>query len=400
LTTTRSAIAENTRDLSRAVTLTGALTGLLVVIVGAASSLPIVVQAANNAGLSVEQLSSWVLAITVGSGICSIVMSLWSRQPIIAAWSTPGVALLVTSLSQYDYSEAIGAYLLAALAIVLIGWSGLFGWIMARIPQSVVMGMLGGVLIKFGFGLFNVLPERPVMVIAMMVAFFWLRRINFRAPTVGALVVGLALAALGGDIHAEDLNPSLAVPLLHLPTFTPAALLGLALPLCALALTSQNAPGQAVLRAAGYEPPIDRALVVTGVVSVLTAPFGGHGLTLAAITAAMVTGSEAHPDASRRYAVGVMTGVWYIVIGLFGATVVSLFVALPGALIAATAGLGLSGAIIGSLSAAMNDVKGREGGLVALLCTAANFSLLGIGAPFWGLVFGLATHLLVNWRKP
>jgi benzoate membrane transport protein len=375
------------------------LSGLLVIVIGSAASLVIVFQAANNASLSEAQISSWVLAITLGSGLASIAMSLWYRMPVIAAWSTPGVALLVTSLADYSYAEAIGAYVVSAVAITVIGFSGLFSWIMARIPQPVVMGMLAGVLIKFGIGLFNVIPEGPVLVISMIVVYFALRRVNFRAPTVVALLVGLVIAAVSGSIQPEPLTLSLAAPLWTTPDFTLPALLGLALPLTALALTSQDAPGLAVLRNAGYALRIDGALVITGALSLLTAPFGGHGLTLAAITAALVTGPEAHPDPDKRYSAGVATGLWYLIVGAFGATLVSLFTILPNALILATAGLGLANAIMSSLSASMSDPEGREGGLIALLCTAANFSLFGIGAPFWGLVFGVLAHGIIHWGK-
>jgi benzoate membrane transport protein len=392
-------IIANLRDLPRATSLSAVLSGLLVIVIGSAASLVIVFQAANNASLSEAQISSWVLAITVGSGLASIAMSLWYRMPVIAAWSTPGVALLVTSLAGYSFGEAVGAYVVSAIAITLIGFSGLFGWIMARIPQPVVMGMLAGVLIKFGFGLFDVIAESPVLVIGMIGVYFVLRRFNFRAPTVIALVVGLVIAAISGTIRGEPVPLSLAVPLWTPPVFTLPALLGLALPLTALALTSQNAPGLAVLRNAGYTLRIDGALIITGVLSLLTAPFGGHGLTLAAITAALVTGPEAHPDSNQRYSAGVATGIWYLFGGIFGATLVSLFTILPHALIAATAGLGLANAIMSSLSASMSDPDGREGGLIALLCTAANFSLFGIGAPFWGLVFGVLTHGIIHWGK-
>ncbi len=397
--TSSTSVIANLRDLPRAMSLSAVLSGLLVIVIGTAASLVIVFQAANNGDLTEAQISSWVVAITIGSGIASIAMSLWYRMPVIAAWSTPGVALLVTSLADYTFAEAVGAYLISAIVVMLIGFTGLFGWIMARIPQPVVMGMLAGVLIKFGFGLFDVIPENPLMVISMIAVYFLLRRVNFRAPTVIALGVGLVIAALGGTIQPEPLTLSLATPLWTPPAFTLPALLGLALPLTALALTSQDAPGLAVLRSAGYTLRIDGALVITGVLSLLTAPFGGHGVTLAAITAALVTGPEAHPDPDKRYSAGVATGVWYLVIGVFGATLVSLFTILPHALIAATAGLGLANAIIGALSASMNDPDVREGGLIALLCTAANFSLFGIGAPFWGLVFGVLTHGIIHWGK-
>lgn len=392
-------ITANVRDLPRATSVSAILSGLLVIVVGSAASLVLVFQAANAGQLNEAQTSSWVLAVTIGAGIASIAMSLWYRMPVIAAWSTPGVVLLADGLTRYPYPEAVGAYVISAIAITLIGFSGLFGWIMARIPQPIVMGMLAGVLIKFGFGLFDVIPEAPVLVISMILAYFLMRRINFRAPTVLALGVGLAIALVSGTVQSEPLPLTLAEPLWTPPVFTLPALLGLALPLTALALTSQNAPGMAVLRNAGYTLRIDGALVITGILSLISAPFGGHGLTLAAITAALVTGPEAHPDANKRYSAGVTTGVWYLIVGVFGATLVALFTILPHALVSATAGLGLANAIMSSLAGSMSDPEGREGGLIALLCTAANFSLFGIGAPFWGLVFGVATHGIIHWGK-
>jgi len=391
-----AAIARNLRDLPSSLTPSAVLSGLLVIVIGYASSLVIVFQAASAANLTPSQTSSWVLAITVGAGVSSIIMSLWFRQPVTSAWSTPGVALLVTSLAQYSYNEAIGAYILAGVAIMLIGFSGLFGRVMGLIPTPIVLGMLAGILIRFGINAFNAIPQAPIIVLPMIVVYFLLRRRNFRAPAAITLIVGLILAALTNSIQLDAFTLALAAPELTPPTFTVQAALGLALPLFALALTGQNAPGQAVLRNAGYDAPIDKGLVVTGLASVITAPFGGHGLTLAAITAALVTGHEAHPDPDKRYSAGVATGFWYIVTGVFGAAIVALFTGLPAALIAATAGLGLVSAILSSLSGAMTAPKGREGALVALLCTAANFSLLGIGAPFWGLVFGLLIHYIMR----
>jgi benzoate membrane transport protein len=392
-------VLRNLRDLPGALTIPAVLSGLLVIVIGYASSLVIVFQAASSANLTPEQTSSWVLAITVGAGAASLIMSLWFRQPVVSAWTTPGVALLVTSLPDYAFGEAIGAYIIVGVAITLLGFSGLFGRVMALVPTPVVLGMLAGILIRFGIGAFNAIPTAPLIVLPMIVVFFVLRRLQFRAPTVAALAVGITAAALTGTIQTDVLSLALATPEWTEPQFTIQAALGLALPLFVLALTSQNAPGQAVLRAAGYKAPIDKALVVTGILSVITAPFGGHGLTLAAITAALVTGPEAHPDPDKRYSAGVATGFWYIVTGIFGTAIVALFTGLPAALIAATGGLGLFGAIMSSISGAMNDSGGREGALAALLCTAANFSLFGIGAPFWGLVVGLLVHWIMTARR-
>jgi benzoate membrane transport protein len=394
-----ASMLRNLRDLPHALTLTTILTGLLPVLIGYPSSLVIVLQAAASANLSPELTTSWVMAISIGSGVAGLIMSLWFRIPVVGAWSTAGVVLLITSLSHYQYGEAIGAYLAAAAAIVILGFSGLFGRVMALVPTPIVLGMLAGILIRFGIGLFNAVPNAPLIVIPMIIVYFVLRRRNFRAPVVAALVLGLVVAALSGMIQPEAARLALSLPVWTSPLFTPGALLGLALPLFTLALTSQNAPGQAVLTNAGYDVPIDKALILTGLISVVTAPFGGHGITLAAITAALIAGPEAHPDANKRYGAGVMAGIWYILAGIFGAAIVGLFAALPGALIAATSGLGLISTIMSSLAGAMNDVKWREGALVAFMCTAANFSLFEIGAPFWGLVFGVGVNFIMTWRK-
>jgi len=393
-----AAMLRNLRDLPRALTPSALLSGLLVIVIGYASSLVIVFQAASAAHLTPGQTSSWVLAITVGTGISCIIMSLWFRQPVIAAWSTPGVALLVTSLPNYAYGEAIGAYLIVGVAITVLGFSGLFGRIMALVPTPIVLGMLGGILIRFGIDAFNAIPEAPLIVIPMIVIYFVLRRVRFRAPTAIALILGIVLAALTQTIHTDAFSLALAAPEWTAPIFSLKALLGLALPLFALALTSQNAPGQAVFKTEGYDAPIDKALIVTGIGSILTAPFGGHGVTLAAITAALVAGKEAHPDPDKRYSAGVATGFWYIVTGIFGTTIVALFAGLPAALIAATSGLGLFSTISASISAALANSEGRESALAAFLCTAANFSLFGIGAPFWGLVVGLGVHWILTFR--
>ena len=389
-------LAQNLRDLPRSMSLSAILTGLIVIIIGLSSSIVIIFQAATNAQLTSAQTASWVMAVCIGAGVASIVMSLWFRQPVLAAWSTPGAALLVTSLSHYPFRDAIGAYLIAAIAITILGFSGLFAKVMALVPRSIVMGMLAGVLIRFGFGLFSKLPDAPLLVVVMLIAFFALKRINFRAPTIGALAAGVIVALVSGTLTLKGVDFSVATPLWVAPTFSLEALLGLSLPLFALALTSQNAPGLAVLNNAGYDTPINQALVITGVISVVSAPFGSHGLTLAAITQAIAAGPEAHPDAQKRYSAGVAAGLLYMVVGLFGTTLVSLFAGLPPALVAAIAGLALTGAITSSVVGAMAEPTQRDAGLVALMCTAANFTLFGIGAPFWGLVFGMLTHVILS----
>jgi benzoate membrane transport protein len=304
--------------------------------------------------------------------------------------------LLATSLAQYTYPEAIGAFIIAALGLIALGWSGLFGRVIDHVPRPVIAGMLAGVLVRFGLGVFRALPTDPLLVGVMVVTYLVLRRYNVRAPSIGTLVAGLVVAAFTGQLHFANFTLALTTPVLTWPVFSLRALLGLGIPLFILANVSQNAPGLAVLRSYGYQLRPDGPILITGVLSLLTAPFGGSGLSLAAITAALCAGPEAHADPDRRYSAGVAYGFWYILFGLFGATAVSLFTGMPAPLVATVAGLALTGALITALTNAMFEPKARDGALFAFLVTAADITMLGIGAPFWGLVVGVAANWLLN----
>lgn len=365
------------------------MAGLVSVLMAYTGPLVLVFQAAQNAGLSQAQLASWIWALTVGCGVLTLLLCLWYRQPIVIAWSVAGSALLVGDLARYSFAEAIGAYLLAAVAMIILGMTGLFRRALELVPEAVVMGMLAGVLLRFGIGLFAALPQSPAIVLAALAVYFVLQRAGFRMPTIGALAAGLAVAGLSGQLQLGGIRPELAMPLWVWPEFSLSAALGLALPLFVLAVASQNAPGIAVLRAAGYKPPVDGPLTLTGVASLLTAPLGSHGLNLAALMAAICASPEVDPDQRRRYGAGVATGLLFILLGMFGATAAALFAGFPPALIAVIAGLAMAGPIRSSLAAAMAHPGHREGALFALLLSATEITLLGIGAPFWGLLLGM-----------
>jgi benzoate membrane transport protein len=384
----------NLRDLPAAFTITSVLSGLIVVVVSFSGPLFIIIDAGNRAGLTQAEISSWLWASTAAAGIFTIIVSLMYRQPVIAAFSTPGAALLVTSLPHFPLPVAVGAYLIAGFAVTVIGLTGLFSRIMKLIPSSVVMGMLAGVLFRFGTGLFIAFPEKPLLVGAMFVGFYVLKRRRFRAPTLGALLIGVIIAGLSGDLNLQQVSPTLTFPVFIVPQFTAEAMLSLSLPLLLLALTSQNAPGFAVLKNAGYDTPIDSTITYTGIASILTAFIAGHGINLAAITAAMVATPEAHPDQNQRYSAGVSTGVFYIIFGIFAATAVQLFSGVPPQLIAALSGLALSGVIISSAANALGKPEERDAGMIALLVTASGVKILEIGAPFWGLIIGMLVYVI------
>lgn len=392
----------NLRDLPGTITLSGISAGFIVILISYTGPLLIVLQAAAAGNLTPEQTSSWVWAVIVGNGIITIILSLLYRQPINAPYSTAGAALLVTSLTHFPLSEAVGAYIVAAAGIALIGVSGLFGRVMRLVPQPVVLAVLGGVLLRFGLNIFNALddsPDAPLMIVAMVAVFFLLKRIKFRAPSLGAMVIGIIIAAAMGQLSFTDVRLTPSLPVFFAPTFSFNAVLSLSLPLMALALSSQYAPGEAVLRANGYDAPINGILIGTGLASMVLALFGGHGNVLGALTAAITVGPEAQPDPDKRYGTTVIAGVWHVAIGLFGAAIVDLFSHFPAVFVSTIAGLSLSGVIASSLGGAMDRPEHRDAAIVAFLCTAGSFTLLGIGAPFWGLVAGVAVHGLMMYRQ-
>jgi benzoate membrane transport protein len=379
--------------------LSALVAGCIATLISYAGPLVIIFQAADSAGLSHAVLTSWVWAISIGSAVLGIGLSLRYRVPLVIAWSAPGSALLVSLLPQISLNEAVGAYLVANLVILLVGLSGAFDRIIGRLPPAISAAMLAGILFSFGTGLFVSLQSQPVLVLAMFVTYLICKRLLPRYAVMAVLLVGCLIALVSGELHGEALVIGLAMPLWITPQFSLAATLNIALPLVMVALTGQFVPGMAVLRNDGYQTPASPIICASATASLLLAPFACHGLNLAAITAAICTGREAHEDPRKRYVAGVACGLCYLLLGLFGATLVSLFSALPKELIAALAGLALFGAIGGALASAMAAPDDREAALITFLVTASGMSFLGLSAAFWGLIFGIAAHLLLSARR-
>lgn len=363
--------------------------GFIAVLVGYTSSVVIVFQAASAAGASPEQVSSWLWALGLGMAATSIGMSLHFRAPVLTAWSTPGAALLVTALASVPMSEAIGAFLFSSALITLCGIFGLFEAIMRHVPRALAGAMLAGVLTRFGLELFSSASAAPGLVLAMFASYLAGRRWLPRYAVPLALLVGLAVAGFGGRIQFEAVTLAFAAPVFTMPSLSFATLVGVGLPLFIVTMASQNVPGLAVLRANGYQTPASPVITVTGVTGLVLAPFGGFAFNLAAITAAICMSPDADPTAERRYLAAVWAGIFYLVTGILGATVTSLFAAFPRELVASIAGLALISTISNSLAGALSEERGRDAALITFLVTASGMSLLGIGSAFWGLVLGL-----------
>lgn len=386
------------RHLLKDLSLSAIAAGFVTVLVGFASSAVIVFQAAQSLGASPEEISSWMWALGLGMGLTCIGLSLRYRMPVVTAWSTPGAAMLISSAAGLPLSDAIGAFLLSALLIAVCGFSGFFERMISRIPVSLASGMLAGVLLRFGIEAFAAMRTQLGMVLTMFAVYLLARRLWPRYAVILTLLVGIAFAAALGLLHVDGLSLQLAKPIFTTPTFSLAAIVGIALPLFIVTMASQNVPGVAVIRASGYPIPISPVVGWTGVTNLLLAPFGAFALNLAAITAAICMGREAHEDASRRYVAAIAAGVFYLVVGLFGATVAALFAAFPKELILAIAGIALLGTIGNSLAAALREEGEREPALVTFLVTASGLTLAGIGSAFWGLVAGVVTLMALRRR--
>lgn len=374
--------------------------GLISVIVNYGGTFILVFQAARIAGLGPDLTASWVWSVSIGVGLTGFILSLRYREPIITAWSTPAAAFLVTALATTSYAEAIGAYMISAAAFVLLGLSGYFEKVIRLIPPGIASGLLAGILLQFGIGAFGGATIDPLLVGLLIVAYLLVKRFSARYAVVGILGLGLVFLVTQGRVDLSGLQLQFAAPIFTMPVFSVNALLSVALPLFLITLTGQYMPGMLVLRNDGFRTSANPIVTATGLGSLLMAPFGSHAFNIAAITAAIATGREAHEDPSKRWIAGIAAGSFYILVGIFGVTLAAVFMAFPATFITTLAGLALLGTIGGSLAGAMADPTSREAALITFLASAANINLLGIGGAFWGLVIGLVAYLALNGRLP
>jgi len=386
------------RDLS----LSAATAGFVAVLVGFTSSVAIVFQAAQAFGATPAQITSWMWALGLGMGLCSAIPSLILRQPVMVAWSTPGAAVLASAglAGGFSMAEAIGAFLICGALITLAGATGWFERVMNRIPMAVAAALLAGVLARFGLQAFGAAQTALALVVLMLLVYLLARRLAPRYAVVFTLVAGVAQVLATGRFDAGALTLEWAVPVFTAPQFSVAAFTSLALPLFIVTMASQNLPGVAAIRAAGYDMPISRILTVTGIATLVLAPFGAFALNLSAITAAICMGPEAHPDRDKRYTAAVVCGVLYLAVGLVGALVTGMLIAFPRELVMAIAGIALLGSIGGGLHTALQDERHREAALITFLVTLSGVVIAGIGSAFWGVVAGALALFVQQYGVP
>ncbi|WP_254275885.1 benzoate/H(+) symporter BenE family transporter [Halomonas sp. 3H] len=370
--------------------------GFVAVLISYAGPLAIFFQAAQSAEISTAMMTSWVWAISIGAAASGIGLSLWLKVPVVTAWSAPGTALLVTLFPGLSLNEAVGAYLIAAAILFVVGITGSFDRIVQAIPPGIASAMMAGILFQFGVGVFESLASVPALAIGMVIAYLAFKRLTPRYSLILLLIVGVVLAVVLEGASLRGVSIQLAEPQFIRPEWTWNATLSLAIPLVLVSLTGQFLPGMAILRTSGYSTPARPIVTVTSLTSFVTAFFGGITTVVAAITAAICTSKEAHEDPDKRYVAGVANGLFYLIGGTFAGTIVLLFTSLPGEFVAILAGLALIGAITSNVSAFAAHRDHLEASVITFIATASGISFLGLGSAFWGVVVGALAYQLLH----
>ncbi|MGV3740458.1 MAG: benzoate/H(+) symporter BenE family transporter [Gammaproteobacteria bacterium] len=373
--------------------------GFVAVLVGFTSSGVIVFQAATSAGANPAEISSWLFALGLSIALTSIGFSLYYRMPILTGWSTPGAALLATSLTGISMSEAVGAFIVAAVLTILSGVTGIFQKVMEHIPRPLTSAMLAGILLNFGINVFTAMQHQAPMVCTMLIMYLIGKRFFPRYVIIMVLLIGVAVANAEGLFRIDQCHIAFSTPIFQIPTFSLTALFSIGIPLFVVTMTTQNIPGIAVLNNSGYQPSISPIIGLTGLANLIFAPFGCYSISLAAITAAICTGKEADLNPSQRFKATIFAGIFWLIIATFGATVVAIFYAFPHELILSIAGLAVFSTIGSSINTALSTEQHREAAVITILVSASGLSLFGIGAAFWGLIAGIFSTLLLNWNK-
>ncbi len=372
--------------------------GFITFLIGISVSAVLVIQAAQQLGANQDQITSWFWALGLGIGLSGLLLSWKFKYPVATSWSTAALALIIASASGYSLYEAIGAFLVCGLLTAILGFLGVFEKALAYIPQSLTSAMLAGVLLKFGIALFASMQNNWAFILSLLAVYIVTKRLWTRYCIVITVIAGILICPFFMEFHIPSLHWGLAQPVWMTPEFTWSAILGLALPLFVINMASQYLPGIAMIKSYGYQPHVNQLIGWTGTAQTLLAPFGCYTVNIAAISAAVSLDDQVHPDPSKRYIAGMSCGFFYILMGLFAATLTSLLMSFPSLFIVALAGIALFGTISHNLAIAFHEVKDREAALLTFLFSASGIQFFGIGSAFWGLLFGFAVSIILNFR--
>lgn len=372
--------------------LSAAFAGIITFIIGISVSAVLVIEGAQRLGATPAQISSWFFALGISIGLIGALLSWKYKYPVSTAWSTPGIALIIASSQHYSLAEAIGAFIVCGILVAITGFSGIFQKIMSKIPLSLSCAMLAGILLKFGLNLFIHLPDQWFFTLGTLSSYFILKRYVPRYSIVIMVCIAFILSTIFCDVSIPSLSLELTTPLWISPTFSLQSIIGLAIPLFIVNISSQFLPGIGIIKSYGYQPNTNQIVGWIGVTQTCFAPFGAFSVCLAAISAAVSLDHQVHPDPKKRYVAGICCGICYILMGIFATYLTHLLINLPQLFIITVAGIALLGTISHNISVAFEDSDSRDASLFTFLLSASGIQILGIGSAFWGLVFGITIY--------
>ena len=373
--------------------------GFITFLVGISVSAVLVIEAAQTLGASTEQITSWFWALGLAIGLSGLLLSWKFKYPVATSWSTAGLALILATGSGYSLNEAIGAFLVCGVLTAALGFLGIFQRVLSYIPQSLTSAMLAGVLLKFGISLFASMQNEWAFILSLLAAYILSKRFWPRYSIVITVIAGIALCPLFLKFSMPAIQIAMAKPVWVSPVFSSSAILGLALPLFVINMASQYLPGLAMIKSYGYQPNVNQLIGWTGTAQAIFSPFGSYSVNIAAISAAISLDDQVHPDPAKRYIAGMSCGFFYIVMGIFAATLTSFLMSFPAVFITALAGIALLGTISHNIAIAFHEPSEREAALLTFLFSASGIQFFGIGAAFWGLIFGFAVHYILKFKK-
>jgi benzoate membrane transport protein len=373
--------------------------GFITFLVGISVSAVLVIEAAQTLGASTEQITSWFWALGLAIGLSGLLLSWKFKYPVATSWSTAGLALILATGSGYSLNEAIGAFLVCGVLTAALGFLGIFQRVLSYIPQSLTSAMLAGVLLKFGISLFASMQNEWAFILSLLAAYILSKRFWPRYSIVITVIAGIALCPVFLKFSMPAIQIAMAKPVWVSPAFSSSAILGLALPLFVINMASQYLPGLAMIKSYGYQPNVNQLIGWTGTAQAIFSPFGSYSVNIAAISAAISLDDQVHPDPAKRYIAGMSCGFFYIVMGIFAATLTSFLMSFPAVFITALAGIALLGTISHNIAIAFHEPSEREAALLTFLFSASGIQFFGIGAAFWGLIFGFAVHYILKFKK-
>lgn len=390
-------VVTNLKDLKNSLNMSTVTTGMIAAIFGCTGPVLVLINAALKANLDWDQMVSWLSSIYIMGGAVGIFLSLKYKQPISGAWSIPSAIFLGTMLTRYTINEAVGAYIISGMIIVILGILGLGSIMIKWLPLPIVMGMVAGSMISFGTNIVNSLRTLPLLSLVTLIGYFVFAKLFNKIPSIlGAIIFGLAVVIFKSQIDLSNITYSLTYPMIITPQFTAKSIFSISIPVVVLAIGVNNAQGIGVLVSQGYRPPIDTITIVTGIASIIVAPFGGHGVTIAGPKTAICASTSAGKNKEHRYASAFVDGFIFIIFGLFIAVALAFINLFPKEIIEIIAGLAMVNVLIEAFQIAFSAKKFQVGTFFALIIAMSDFSIFGISAPFWALFCGTIISVIIE----